>query len=125
MRETRKRLEATFNWRSCIAFELQLRGHTTGVLCLDTTANLVASGPRVLCRCVAASRDLLTGSSDKSIRVWNADTGRCLQAISVGRIVTQLRFLSERCIIAAVGTLNRGISCVHIKEGLLQIQSPI
>jgi len=50
---------------------------------------------------------LLSGSSDGTIRLWDADTGECLMTVAMEYEVRSMALLSNRCSIAVGGSAGR------------------
>jgi WD40 repeat protein len=67
---------------------------------------------------VSFSKDhsyFLSGSRDKSIRVWNINSGSCLQTIREHTSVTSVSFLADS--VHIVANSNRGIKMWNAKSG--------
>ena len=78
-----ERLMVERNWRKGRPIERILKGHTNGVMCLQVQHNLSTPSYPVL----------ITGSYDKTVKVWNLDTGEVVRTL-VGhtRSVKTLQF---------------------------------
>jgi hypothetical protein len=66
-----ERLMVERNWRKGRPVERILKGHTNGVMCLQVQHNLSTPSYPVL----------ITGSYDKTIKVWNLDTGEVVRTL--------------------------------------------
>ena len=63
------------------------KGHTEKVLCLDVTSK----------------GNLLSCSSDKTIKLWQIETGQLLKSISFDFEVTSIKVLTDELIVASFG----------------------
>lgn len=66
-----ERLMVERNWRKGRYVERILKGHTNGVMCLQVQHNLSVPNYSVL----------ITGSYDKTVKVWNLDTGKVVRTL--------------------------------------------
>lgn len=84
-----------------------LTGHTDIVLCLDT------------CKSISQKALLVTGSKDKSVRLWESTTQRCI-GLGTGHMgaVGAVAFSKKRCNFFVSGSSDRTIKVWNF-EGLL------
>ncbi|KAI5124037.1 hypothetical protein M0805_003866 [Coniferiporia weirii] len=108
-----ERLTIERNWRRGRCTVRTLKGHTDGVMCLQFSETLQHPSFPVL----------ITGSYDRTARVWNLETGteiRCLRGHS--RAVRTLQFDEAKLITGSMdGTMRvwnwRTGKCIRILEG--------
>ncbi|KAG8749415.1 hypothetical protein FRC12_013430, partial [Ceratobasidium sp. 428] len=108
-----ERLSIERNWRRARYTQRTLTGHTDGVMCLQFNERLAHPSFPVL----------ITGSYDRTARVWNMETGlevQCLQGHS--RAIRALQFDAAKLITASMDhTLKvwnwRNGTCVRTLEG--------
>ncbi|KAF8610191.1 WD40 repeat-like protein [Ceratobasidium sp. AG-I] len=108
-----ERLSIERNWRRGRYTQRTLTGHTDGVMCLQFNEGL----------CHPSFPVLITGSYDRTARVWNMETGvevQCLQGHS--RAIRALQFDAAKLITASMDhTLKvwnwRNGTCVRTLEG--------
>ncbi|KAF9974933.1 hypothetical protein BGZ65_008497 [Modicella reniformis] len=67
------------NWRRCNYKVKEFRGHTDGVMCLQFDDSF-----------------LITGSYDKTVKVWNIETGECLRTLT-GHTLCIWNFATGEC----------------------------
>lgn len=108
-----ERLTIERNWRRGRCLVRTLRGHTDGVMCLQFCETLQHPSFPIL----------ITGSYDRTVRVWNLETGlevRCLRGHT--RAVRALQFDEAKLITASmdhtirVWNWRKG-ECIRILEG--------
>jgi F-box and WD-40 domain protein MET30 len=101
-----ERLTIERNWRRGRCSVRTLKGHTDGVMCLQF-AETLAHGP--------SCPILITGSYDRTVRVWNLETGaelRCLQGHT--RAIRALQFDAAKLI---TGSMDHTIRVWNWREG--------
>ncbi|KAJ9124225.1 hypothetical protein QFC22_001023 [Naganishia vaughanmartiniae] len=108
-----ERLIVERNWRKGRYTERILKGHTNGIMCLQFHQNLSTPSYPVL----------ITGSYDRSVRVWNLDTGETVRVLQGHtRAVRALQFDQVMLI---TGSMDRTLKvwnwrtgeCVRTLEG--------
>lgn len=103
--QAKKRLEADFSWRNGRPFVSELKGHISAVLCTHLDDGCFVSG-------LSAGEWFWlkhVGSTDATAKLWDTDSGKCLQTIAfAGRSITAL-YLStvSKTIIAATSGIAR------------------
>ena len=111
-----ERLVVERNWRKGRPVERILKGHTNGVMCLQVQHNLSTPSYPVL----------ITGSYDKTIKVWNLDTGEVVRTLlGHTRSVRALQFDQAMLVTASSDkTLRiwnwRTGECLRVLEGHTQ-----
>ncbi|KAJ9106309.1 hypothetical protein QFC21_001454 [Naganishia friedmannii] len=108
-----ERLIVERNWRKGRYTERTLKGHTNGIMCLQFHQNLSTPSYPVL----------ITGSYDRTVRVWNLDTGETVRVLQGHtRAVRALQFDQVMLI---TGSMDRTLKvwnwrtgeCVRTLEG--------
>lgn len=91
------------------------QGHTNGVMCLQFHQNLPTASP--------SYPVLITGSYDRTARVWNLETGECVKVLS-GH-TRAIRALQFDGMMLVTGSMDRTLriwnwrtgDCVRVLEG--------
>ncbi|KAJ9094641.1 hypothetical protein QFC19_007854 [Naganishia cerealis] len=108
-----ERLIVERNWRKGRYTERTLKGHTNGIMCLQFHQNLSTPSYPVL----------ITGSYDRTVRVWNLDTGEVVRVLNGHtRAVRALQFDQ---VMLVTGSMDRTLKvwnwrtgeCVRTLEG--------
>ncbi|KAG8748678.1 hypothetical protein FRC10_000069 [Ceratobasidium sp. 414] len=108
-----ERLSIELNWRRARYTQRTLAGHTDGVMCLQFNERLAHPSFPVL----------ITGSYDRTVRVWNMETGLEVQCLNGHtRAIRALQFDAAKLITASMDyTLKvwnwRNGTCVRTLEG--------
>lgn len=108
-----ERLTIERNWRSGRCSVTTLKGHTDGVMCMQFNENLIHPSYPVL----------ITGSYDRTARVWNLETGEEVCVLrGHTRAVRALQFDEAKLI---TGSMDRSLrvwnwrtgACIRVLEG--------
>ncbi|KAI9636998.1 putative F-box protein [Dioszegia hungarica] len=108
-----ERLVVERNWRKGRCKMTTLKGHEDGIMCLQYHTSLATPSHPVL----------ITGSYDKTVRIWNLDTGDCLRVLrGHTRAVRALQFDQRLLFTGAMdGTVRiwnwRAGECLRVLEG--------